>query len=296
MRLGVLLRLGAVAGAGDELVADAASAEESGLDLAALGGAGEHADIVAAAAFLAGPTSTLRLLAIVPVGGHPVHLAEQSSVADNALGGRLGLALRHSGAAASLLIDTARAVLAATAPRPFRHRGPHWTIPGAGHGSGAEERLSVTPPPAQLELPIWVAGPHASRAGAELGLSYLSEVADAAQDAAGAWAAIEQAVPGAALRMRRPALRALPCDSRGHFDHEAVIRALAQEASDWGMDIAVMCLPPGLDAAGRRRAIRRLASFVRPALQMDRIPAHVWEYWREELPRRVGLDGELPSS
>jgi alkanesulfonate monooxygenase SsuD/methylene tetrahydromethanopterin reductase-like flavin-dependent oxidoreductase (luciferase family) len=288
VRLGILVPVGPSAGLGEDVAADAATIEQSGLDVALLqGDPGGSSDALTAAAFLAGSTEALRLIACVPAGVHPIHIAEQAAVADNALQGRLVVALH--GSVADLVAETAVALLAATGPRPFHHQGERWSIPGRVEGNISERRISVTPNPAQLELPVWVGGSRTARVAAELGLSYLSGVdgGEAGHEAADAWAAIEGSLGRAVLRMRRPAVRAISCAPNGDFDDASVTRSLAEESERWGLDLAVIRLPATLSAAGRRRAIGRVASLVRPPLQMDAIPARVQEYWDRELPARL---------
>lgn len=285
MRVGLAIAVDSSAG---EPVAAAALAEEAGLDLVLLeGDPASPADTLTTAAFLAGTTSVVRVVALVSVGGHPLHIAEQAAVADNSLQGRLSLALSDDGIERSLLAESTEVVLLATAPRPFRFAGHRWTIPGGVEGNAGERLISVTPKPAQPELPVWVSGPRAGEVAAELGVSYLARSEDSASRAAMAWSTVEHSLHRASLRMRRPAVRELECASDGSFDDAAIVESLSAEQTEWGLDVAIMRLPRTLDRVARRRAVQRLASFVRPPLQMDRIPAHVQEYWQRELGKRV---------
>ena len=286
MRLGLAIAVDSPART--DPVAAAAVAERAGLDLVLLeGDTASPADALTTAAFLAGTTSSVRVVALVPVGSHPLHIAEQAAVADNALQGRLSLALSADGGDPSLLAESTEVVLAASAPRPFRFEGRRWTIPGGVEGNAVERRISVTPKPAQPELPVWVSGPQAAEVAAELGVSYLARPGDDASRAASAWNAVEHSLRRAVLRMRRPAVRELECTSSGSFDHAAVVEALLAEQALWGLDVAILRLPRALEAPARSRAVQRLATFVRPPLQMDRIPEHVQAYWQRELAGRV---------
>jgi predicted transcriptional regulator len=58
------------------------------------------------------------------------------------------------------LDDQASARLDALASHPFRHPGPLWPVPANLPENlwSIEERVRVTPSPAQFELPLWVAG------------------------------------------------------------------------------------------------------------------------------------------
>jgi alkanesulfonate monooxygenase SsuD/methylene tetrahydromethanopterin reductase-like flavin-dependent oxidoreductase (luciferase family) len=290
MRFGVLVPVGSAEDAGDLIVA-ARTVEDHGLDVVLLeGGAAGPAEALTGAAFLAGATAAVRVVAVAPVGPHPVHIAEQAAVADNALQGRLILALHDDATGGGdLLAETAAVVLAAVGTRPFRHRGTRWTIPGNLDGNTSERRVNVTPKPAQLELPVWVAGRRAPAVAGALGLNYLSASADG--ESARAWSLIEESLGGAVAPMRRPGIRPLNCDEHGAFDDAALVQELTAAADLWSLDLAIFRLPRALVAPARRRALTRLASLVRPYLQIDAVPSHVHEYWRRELPARVGLEG-----
>jgi alkanesulfonate monooxygenase SsuD/methylene tetrahydromethanopterin reductase-like flavin-dependent oxidoreductase (luciferase family) len=263
MRIGLLTTVGDGPDARAALLRDAEAADRLGLDLLWLEAAG-GGDALVAAAFLAARTSAVRLVACAPATAHPIHVAEEAVVADLASGGRLGLVLEQAGATAELLAEVAEVVLAATGPRPFRHAGPRWTLPAAGAG-----RLAVTPQPAQLELPVWLAGPDGASAARALGLSHVS-LAEAG--AAAEWAA-------AAGARRRPAVRPVACTHAGDVDDAALARALARESDLWGLDVAILRLPPWLGAEARSACVERLATRVRPRLQMDAVPAHVVAGW-----------------
>lgn len=250
------------------------------------GGRSGPAGAITAAAFLSARTSAVRLAARAGIGPHPVLIAEQSAVADNACGGRLTLVLDAHAAGRAELEETAEIVLACVAPRPFTHAGPRWTIPGAVDGNEGERRLSVTPKPAQLELPVWLIGDGAPEAGRNLGLTHVADVGMNAAQAEGAWSGTEQALGRVAGRMRRPALRELRCGPAGDFNDEALATALIGESEQWGLDVAILRLPDDLAPVARRRALARLTSLVRPHLAIDRIPARVHEYWRRELAPR----------
>jgi alkanesulfonate monooxygenase SsuD/methylene tetrahydromethanopterin reductase-like flavin-dependent oxidoreductase (luciferase family) len=290
MRIGVVVRVGAHPGLSDGLAETVADAEDAGLDVVWLEGgpapASAGAETLTAAAFVAARTEGIRLVAHVPAGPHPVQIAEQAAVADNVSNGRLLLALGDEGPEPSLLAETAEVVLAAAAPRPFVHRGARWAFPGAVEGNAGEQRISITPKPSQLELPVWLTGRWGPAVGRELGLSHVAGDADSAPAAAEAWAGTEAALGRVAARLRRPAIRRVGCLVGEQLDDSALLASLSDEAAVWGLDMAVLRLPTSLDVSGRRSAIKRIASFVRPHLQMDRIPAHVREYWRRELAAR----------
>jgi alkanesulfonate monooxygenase SsuD/methylene tetrahydromethanopterin reductase-like flavin-dependent oxidoreductase (luciferase family) len=241
-----------------------------------------------AASFLAPRTSVLRLAARVVAGQHPLHTAEQVAVADNISNGRLTLVLSSGGPDPEPLAETVRVVVAANAPRPFAHSGSRWKIPGLIADNDAEPTISVTPQPAQLELPVWLAGAVAPPIARDFGLSHVTESADSPEVARAAWHHAEHALRDVVARMRRPAIRDLVCASNGDFDDESLVERLAAESSRWGLDVALLRLPSDLDAAARSRAIARLATLVRPRLQMDRIPGILEAHWRRKLADRFG--------
>lgn len=283
MRFGLVIPVGAM-GPPTDPAAAVLEAEEAGFDLALLtGDAGEPAQALTAAAFVADRTHALRIAASAPVGGHPIHIAEQAAVADNALGGRLVLVLTAERVERSTLCETVAIVLAAFASRPFAHDGTRWTVPGRIAGNVSDARISITPKPAQLELPVWVSGTEAPAVSAEFGVSYLASDDDGPDRGEEAWTTIERGLRRSAARLRRPAIRALDCAPSGEFDDTALTARLTEEAARWGLDVALFALPGRLEAPARRRAIGRLASVVRPHLQMDRVPEHVQAYWRRSL-------------
>jgi alkanesulfonate monooxygenase SsuD/methylene tetrahydromethanopterin reductase-like flavin-dependent oxidoreductase (luciferase family) len=297
VRFGVVVAVSASTGAAIDPTGVAADAEEAGLDLIWLQGdpslRGSPADTLTAAAFVAARTSAVRVVTQVPVGPHPLQIAEQAAVVDNVSAGRLVLVLADTPGppgtkpAEDLLAETAEVLLKASAPLPFRHQGSRWTIPAGMDGHRSERRISVTPNTAQLELPIWLSGPAAVAVGSRFGLSHVSTVMDTAARARCSWRRTEDALGRAAVRMRRPAIRELSCGSGGDFDVDGVVRELTAEAEAWRLDVVALRLPVSLDRPAIRRAVRRIASLVRPALQMDRIPEHVQRYWRDELEARL---------
>ena len=132
------------------------------------------ADALTAAAFIAPATTGLRLVALCPVGPHPIHIAEQAAVADNATNGRLVLALGESEAGPAVLDGDGRDRPGCGAPRPFAHAGDRWTMPGHVDDNTRERRLTSRPSPPSCELPMWLRGTAAPAIGAELGLSHVA--------------------------------------------------------------------------------------------------------------------------
>ena len=280
MRLGVVLA--AVPGSPPlaSLAAQAAQAEASGLELGWLESL-EEPPLISAAA-LSPLTSVLRLAVCEPANRHPLEIAEAAAIADNLSNGRLILVLEDVSGDADLLRETVDVVLAATASRPFRHRGERWQIPAnLPENDLPEERIMMTPTTAQFELPVWLAGRCGPIVSRERGLSHVST----SVAAAGAeWAAAETALGAAAARLRRPAIFDLDADGSGAFDLDALVDRLRDAQLAWGLDVAVLRLPAELGLDARETAIRRFATHVRPRVTMHQLPLGLDAHWREALP------------
>lgn len=256
---------------------DALRVEELGLDLLWLDQRRGIAAPLVWAAALAGTTAQLRIAAAVAVGEvTPLYVAEEAAVADLALGGRLVLGAYPAAGAVSRFPEAAELLLRALAPRPFRHEGEHWRVPAGlpGNRFNVEERVRVTPAPAQLELPLWLLGPTAVAVAPPLGLPPVIEGGDGS-----AWTAVEQALGAAALRLRRPALLEVDVAPDGELDDEALVTRLQAAEREWGLDVAVVVLAAGLEPSARARALRTLARRVRPRVQLDRLPPGLEEHW-----------------
>ena len=265
------MRLGIVLPGSDALASEAQLAEQLGFDLVWIRRSTELAAPLVVAAALAAKTKTVRLVAEADADDHPIAVAEDAAVADLSSNGRLVLTLCHDGDGA-LLGEFADVVMSAHAARPFRHIGQRWRLPAHLPGQRSEEQMRVSPPPAQLELPLWLCGPAAPAAARERGLSHVAEgLASAASD----WHRTEAALQGAARRLRRPAL--VPVDAR--FGVDALVESLLAARSSWGLDVAVIDIDSS-DPSARRDVLRALATAVRPRVQLHRLPAHLDAAWR----------------
>ena len=183
MRFGVVLR--------EPLGESAAEAEALGFDLAWIDERVTPAPLVAAG-WLAPRTRGIRIVASIAAGAHPVALAEEAAVADLATGGRLVLCIGSDDEA--LLGETVEVLIAALSARPFAHDGARWRVPARlPEHEHLEERVRVTPAPAQLELPLWVTGAAGRAVSAAHGVPFVAG---------------EEAGP--ATGRVRPALRPLP--------------------------------------------------------------------------------------
>ncbi len=275
MRLGVVLQA--------PWLRDAARLEELGFDVAWITEAEAPAPVVAAAA-LAPVTRGLRIAACVRAGAHPVALAEEAAIADLVLGGRLVLALE--GDEPSLLTETFEILQLAFAARAFTYEGAHWRIPARlPEHEGIPARLRVTPAPAQLDLPVWLAGPAAPQAAATCLTTFLAETGIAA--ATEAWSALER-LGGVGVRRLRRALRlAVAVGEQGELDVSELVGELRAHRDAWELDLAILALPTTLGWAARERALETIARFVRPRLQLDALPAGLEHSWNIETEEAV---------
>jgi alkanesulfonate monooxygenase SsuD/methylene tetrahydromethanopterin reductase-like flavin-dependent oxidoreductase (luciferase family) len=266
------------------LAAQALAAETAGIDIAWIPTASDGDTALLRAAGLAARTSVIRLAACVTIGGHPLEIAEAAAVADNCSNGRLILVLEDQAGDEALLAETVDVVLAALAPRPFRHQGARWTIPAnLPENDQHEERIIVTPQAVQTELPVWLAGASAAEVARARGLAVVT-AANADPDAgARSWALTESALGPAVQRVRRPALQDLVTDATGEFDADALVAGLREQQRAWGMDIAVMRPPADLDEAARASVAHRIATHVRPRVTLHELPAGLERHWQSVL-------------
>jgi alkanesulfonate monooxygenase SsuD/methylene tetrahydromethanopterin reductase-like flavin-dependent oxidoreductase (luciferase family) len=268
----------------ERLSDQARTAETAGLDIACLADRPDADTALIRAGAVAARTSVIRLAAVVRVGTHPLEIAEASVVADNCSNGRLILVLHEPDGDRALLAETVEVVLAGLAPRPFRHEGERWTIPGnLPENDQQEERVVVTPFSVQAELPVWLAGPGGGPVAASWGLARVSPEGEPPQTGARAWNEIETALGSAARRSRRPSMHFLYANDSGEFDVDALVQTLRAEQRAWGADVALIRLPEDLSDAARAGVAHRLAEHVRPRVTMYELPAGIEDHWKEVL-------------
>lgn len=152
--------------------ADRQDAEESGAVLL-------WADVTdsptIAAAELAVTTTFPRVVVRVVLGSeHPVTLAEEVAVLDHLSGGRMVAVVDTNKLDAAAAAEDLGLLRTAWSGRPISHHGARWSVP-AGLASDAPRRISVTPAPAQVTLPVWLTGSAASQLAAATGLPVLAE-------------------------------------------------------------------------------------------------------------------------
>jgi hypothetical protein len=117
------------------------------------------------AAEVAAATRDTRILVWTVFGReHPITLAEETAVVDNISGGRLAVVADPGGLPADEAGEDLQILRRGWSGRPVRHHGPRWKVPGGTH-DGVPDAVTVTPKPAQLDLPLWLAGDFADPPG-----------------------------------------------------------------------------------------------------------------------------------
>lgn len=168
MRIGLVLAEGREA----EL---ARLAETHGL-FGVLAGTGNPLTAINAAVYASTATEFVRVVTRVRLGlEHPVTIAEDLSILDNVNNGRT-IALADTGELDSASAADELAVLReALSSRPIEHAGTAWKVPaGLPANVTAPKSISVTPKPAQLEVPFWITGAAAREVADASGLPALA--------------------------------------------------------------------------------------------------------------------------
>jgi hypothetical protein len=270
----------------ESLATQAVAAEAAGIDIAWLESDDRGQTGFLQAAALSARTTSIRLAASVPVGEHPLAIAEAAAVADNCSNGRLILILEDRLGDPELLAESADVVLAGLTTRPFNHRGARWTIPAQlPENDQHEARVIVTPHSVQPELPVWLMGPSADEVARTRGLTVVATADADPADLTRAWTAAETMLGSSVVRLRRPGVFELELSGEGTFDDDALVAMLTSAQRGWGMDIAVL-RPPRETADSVVAAIAdRVSSHVRPRVTMDALAVGLEQHWREVLPQ-----------
>lgn len=113
----------------------------------------------ASAAAVASVTDDVRVIVALALGrDHPVTLVEEINVADNISGGRLVVLLTAEGVEADRAREEVQLIRLAGSQSPVTFDGTWWTVPARlPEHDGVPATLMVTPPPAQLVVPLWAA-------------------------------------------------------------------------------------------------------------------------------------------
>jgi hypothetical protein len=243
-------------------VASAVAARDAGLDGVLLtAGAQLPAPLVTAAA-VAGAVDDVLIAAEVAVGDrHPIELAEEAVVVDQAARGRLIVVATPAAGTQADLAEAVDLLRAAWTPRPFRACGPRWMVPAElpEHVNDTEARVRVSPAPFGTTLALWLGAGGAETALAH-GLGHLAPEGAADGDLERLWAA-----PGAAA-MTAPRARREAWTGAGEL-----VARLREGRARFGQDWAVVRAQPGAAAAIGRE--------VRPRLQLDRLPEGLEAFW-----------------
>jgi hypothetical protein len=168
------LRIGLVLGDGQE-ANEAKLAEAHGL-FGVVAGTNDALTAINAAIYASTATEFVRVVTRVRLGlEHPVTIAEELSILDNVNNGRTIVLADTGELTPESAADEIAVLREALSSRPIQHEGPAWKVPaGLPANATATASISVTPKPAQLEVPFWVTGAAAEAVGAEAGLPVMA--------------------------------------------------------------------------------------------------------------------------
>jgi len=246
----------------DALARLASAAHAAGLD-----GVLVH-ELVAASA-VAGRVDEVLVAAEVELGvRHPIEVAEEAAVTDLVAGGRLVLVTRPAAGAEERYAEELDVVRHALAPRPFRFEGATLRVPAnlPQNVHLPEQRVRVTPAPAQVRLAVWGAGAGAREPALDRALGHLADLDDDPAALGEAWRAAET-----------PASIGAPRAARAPWDGAAALVARLRAGREaFGQDWACVAAPA--EAAGE------IGSIVRPRVQIDRLTPGLEEFWDAERP------------
>lgn len=159
----------------------AVEADELGLAFVVVPG-GALGEGIALAAAVAARTRDTRIVVHTPLGTeHPTTIAEELSVVDHVSGGRVVALLDTCDLSVEAAAEDVGLLRQAWSGRWVTHSGPRWTVPARIHGDDSPHAVSVTPWPAQLELPVWLTGEAAADLGASERLPVLVDAMPAGE-------------------------------------------------------------------------------------------------------------------
>jgi alkanesulfonate monooxygenase SsuD/methylene tetrahydromethanopterin reductase-like flavin-dependent oxidoreductase (luciferase family) len=261
---------------------EASAAEACGIEIVYVRSDGA----IQGAAALAATTRDITVAAEVRLGAtHPILSAEQISVADRLLGGRLIVVLEPDTGHEEVFTEAVEVVLMSLGSRPFSHHGNRWSIPArlADNEYSRDTDVRVMPPPAQIELPVWVGDRHGLNTARELGLAHVSDSDSGVDDLKARWEDTFSVLGRRSLRLRRPAVRRIAGESG--VDAEAVVGDLRTQRMEWGMDVALLEAPRSWGVETRIAQLERIAREVLPRVQLGRYPDGLERVWRAERER-----------
>jgi len=253
----------------DDLVRSAQAAHAAGLDGVLVTEWRQLPGALVTAAAVAARVDEVLVAAEVELGArHPVEIAEEATVADLSSGGRLVLVARPAGSAPERYAESLDVIRHALAARPFRFEGRHWRVPAnlPENVDQPEERVRVTPAPAQPRLEIWGAG-EGRAVALERALGHLADAADDPAALARAFAAADAS----------PASIGAPRGRRERWRSAAdLLERLRQGRARFGQDWACVAAPA--------EAAPEIGSLVRPRIQLHRLTPGLEEFWDEQRP------------
>jgi len=150
-------------------------AEAHGL-FGVLAGSRNPLTAITAAVYASSATEFVRVVTRVQLGlEHPVTIAEELSILDNVNNGRTIVLIDTGELDHETAADEVAVLREAMSSRPIQHDGPRWKVPaGLPANATAPRSISVTPKPAQLEIPFWLTGSAAPAVGGASGLPILA--------------------------------------------------------------------------------------------------------------------------
>ena len=153
------MRLGVVLATREEALL-ARGAESAGL-FGVLAGFSHPRTSINAAIYAATSTSAVTIAVRIELGHeHPITVSEELAVLDNVSNGRVVILADSGELAPDRALEELEIIQQALACRSFAFRGAYFNVPaGISTNRPESSTISVTPKPAQIEIPIWVMGP-----------------------------------------------------------------------------------------------------------------------------------------
>lgn len=157
------------------------AAEKSGAFGILADPAGPEGASVARAAEVCATTVDPRVVVRLRLGvEHPVTLAEEIAVLDHLCAGRVVCIVDTGPLDLAAALEDLTLLRLSWSARIFRHHGMRWTVPSGVVGADLPTTISVTPKPAQLDIPVWLDGPVAEQVHTVVGLPVVARELTAA--------------------------------------------------------------------------------------------------------------------
>ena len=138
-------------------------------------GWGNPVTTIIGAVYASTATEHVRVVTRVQLGlEHPVTIAEELAILDNVNNGRTVVLIDTGDLDQAAAAEETAVLREALSSRPIQHDGSRWKVPaGLPANVTAPKSISVTPKPAQMEIPFWVTGSAAAGVGGASGLAVL---------------------------------------------------------------------------------------------------------------------------